>query len=298
MKFSRLAIFLVSLPLMSGACDVVPSALRIVALDVGDGTAVLIQDPSGTSALYLDTSDFARVPERLQALGVSHISLLISSELTPANAGPLRQILNLMEPETFISAPIPPPGPEDTPSLNDLRNTIYNRQKLGLTKYESARAQTYSLGLCVLTVLPVASPPHSISGPNPVVRIQFKDFSMLLPGSSPASAERALMAAFPGPTLRADLLLVSGDAEELPSLTFLRSVGPGLIIASVSGTPSSASPSYALLALSWAAGIPLARTDHLGSLTITSTGNGFRLYDKYGPLSLSFPYHRMPLVLP
>jgi beta-lactamase superfamily II metal-dependent hydrolase len=268
-------------------------ALRIVVLDAGDGSAVLIRDPGGKAALLLDATEFARIPERLRSLGVSRISILIGLRLTNASATSLRRILATMEPDAFVSTPIPYPIPKESYALNDLRNIVFHRRQSGLTRNEIPEGQTYSLGHALVSVFPAegpASPKDSETAP--VVRIQFRRFSMLVLGRSGPRTEAYLTAVLPSRHLRSDVLYVGGNSGEPPSIAFLRGVGPRLLIASVSDSPFSKFPRYALMSRSASAGVPLARTGLLGSLTLTTTGSDLRLSDMYGSLPAESPFRR------
>lgn len=297
MKICILGFLLAVFSLIGVNSSVVAPTLRILVLDVGDGSAVLIRDPSGKSALLLGASEFARVPERLRSIGVHRISILVALNLNNSSATPLRTFLETMEPDVFISNPVPYPIPTGAYALSHLRNSILNRRQMGLTRVEVPEGQTHSLGYALITTIP-ADGRLSGTAPDssPVVKIQFRGFSFLALGQSGPQTEQFLISSFPSNWLRSDVLFYSGASGEPPSIVFLNAVRPRLLVASVSGSPLSASPRYALMFRTASAHVPLARTDLLGSLTLATRGADLLLSDMYGRLSVDSP-RRFPAII-
>ncbi|MHA2620410.1 MAG: hypothetical protein V2G42_01575 [bacterium JZ-2024 1] len=274
------------------------AVFKAFILDAGDGTAILAEDPSGHSALFLRATEWDRVPERLRALGVPRILLLIAPVVTSEAAPTLKRVLTEMEPKIFVTPPLPYPVPQDAYALNDLRNTALTRQKSGLTQYTPASSRSYALGSTVVSVFPLAYPGRPPSKSMLAILVQYRNFSLLAISEFWSELEPQLLSALPSDASHVDVLCVTIRGGQRPSLQFLETIHPSLIVATSSGSPRSASPSYGLLSRAQDLGIPVARTDRLGSLFLTSDGNLFHLNDAYGELPANYPFRNTTRLVP
>ncbi|MDZ7802154.1 MAG: MBL fold metallo-hydrolase [Trueperaceae bacterium] len=83
------------------------AALELTFLDVGQGLSVLIRSPSGQVVLYDAGPASADVAQRLQALGVDRIDLLIASHAHSDHIGGMADVLRTFRPPNYLDNGLP-----------------------------------------------------------------------------------------------------------------------------------------------------------------------------------------------
>ena len=211
-----------------------PRPPRLVALDVGQGDAWLVQ---GVEGAVLVDAGFARpggvdrgrrsVLPALGALGVTRIDLMIVSHADLDHRGGVPAVLAAVPVGELW---LPPGARED----RDFDGVVEAAAHAGVPAYERSRASP-PLSLGDLRVVPLWPPPVptglSRNDASLVVRIEAGARRVLLPGDISERAERAMLAS--GADLRADVLaLPHHGSRTSSSAAFLAAVGARIAIAS------------------------------------------------------------------
>lgn len=216
--------------LMAGRAPVAAGEVRITALDVGQGTAVLIETKA--RALLYDTGPaYASgasaggqvIVPFLRAMGVRRLDSLVVSHEDADHAGGVRDVLAAVPVEARLTA-----SPPDHKLLAGADVAAPGaRQWQPCT---AGAAWTWD-GVRFAFLHPpsadLANPRLSSNARSCVLRVATAHRSMLLTGDIGVREERGLVAAVPPEQLRADVLLVphhgSGTSS---SAAFLRAVRP------------------------------------------------------------------------
>jgi competence protein ComEC len=120
-------------------------------------------------------------------------------------------------------------------------------------------------------VLDAPADPNDISA---VVRVRYAGFSALLTGDAPAWVEERLVARYGG-ALRADVLKAGHHGSRTASSgLFLDTVDPELVVVSAGVRNDYGHPHREVLARLGSRGIPVARTDRDGTVTVTVQPGG------------------------
>jgi competence protein ComEC len=249
------------------------NGLVVTFLDVGQGTATLIQGPGGFVALvdgggrYDDSYDTgARIVEPvLRSAGITRLDLLVLSHAHPDHMNGLRRIL-----ERFPVALLWSHGEGGgNPAFAQLL-ALAERRKVP-TPPPGIVARS---GLVVEAIGPwydgrIGVPPGlSTNDGSLIVRLSFAGRTVLLPGDIGEEGESELLAL--GRTLAADVLAMPHHGSRHASTTpFLAAVSPGLAVASAGRFNRFGLPSPAALARYAERGIRVLRTDRAGAVTVT-----------------------------
>jgi competence protein ComEC len=241
--------------------------LRMV--DVGQGDAILLQDPAG-SAVLIDggppeaADDILRA---LRALRILALDVVVATHADADHIGGLSAVLDSMPVGAFAHRVA-----EGGPLWLELLKTARHRRVPVLTPSAGDRL---SLGGSGLTVLgPLAQGPQSDNAGSLVLRWDTSGGRVLLTGDAGLEAEAALEPW--GADLRAEVLKVGhhGSADATGA-AWLEAVRPRLALISCGRNNRFGHPSPATLHRLEAAGIPVLRTDRGGMLTVELSAGRF-----------------------
>lgn len=93
--------------LLAWATPALAQSLKVHFFDVGQGDGVLIQSPSGQNVVYDGGERATQMREHLQALGVSHIDLIIASHNHADHIGGLTDVVRQFPPRFYMDNGIP-----------------------------------------------------------------------------------------------------------------------------------------------------------------------------------------------
>ncbi len=242
-----------------------PGALRITALDVGQGMAVLVETPQrrllyDTGPLYGGDSEAgARVIlPWLRARGIDRLDAIVVSHLDSDHSGGLPSLLRGLRVD-WIAGSLPPghPAREAGPPFHACRRD--EAWRWGEVWFRFLHPGPHPA--------PGAKSPTNAS--SCVLRIEAPAARILLAGDIEAAQERALLAREGPAGLAADLLLAphhgSGTSSSAP---FLEAVAPALAIAQVGYRNRYRHPAQRVEARYRSAGIALLRSDRDGAITL------------------------------
>lgn len=284
--------------------------LQVHILDVGpaNGDSILIISPGGKTVL-VDAGDAGKgkvVLDALKRYNVQQLDYFIATHPHPDHMGAadevmkVTKVLNVIDNDLAPSGWVPTATP--TPSAKALSNKkplakkldkkpsitrFYQEYKDALIQsgahYEKAEpGKKLDLGGgAFLTILAPSQPfftkeQMKAGGNEPnsnsiVARLDYGDFSMLLPGDAEQQTEHRMLTK--DLNLQVDLLKVSHHGSKYATAAdFLERVKPAVAIVSCGEWNRYGHPAQVVLDRLKAAGVKLYRTDLQGEITITTRG--------------------------
>ncbi len=254
------------LPMLGASTHPPPSgAIRIVALDVGQGSAVLVEVP-GRRLLYDagpayggDSEAGARVIlPYLRARGIDRVDAIVVSHLDTDHSGGLPSLLRGLRFDWIAGS---------LPADHAARNADRPFR-------ECLRGHSWRWGEVMFEVLhPGVEKPRGVRSPTNasscVLRIVAPAATLLLTGDLEAGQERSLIERFGADRLHADLLLVPHHGSNTSSSArFLAAVSPRHAIAQSGYRNRFRHPADRVVDRYRAAGVELLRNDRDGAITI------------------------------
>lgn len=251
--------------LVRGPEHVPDGGLRVSALDVGQGMAVLVE--TGRHRLLYDTgpgwSEDQDAGARiivpwLRARGIGSIDKVVVSHADLDHSGGLASILRQLKVEQVLSS-----VPADHPLIRGLRN-----------HYPCRRGDSWHWGRVSFTWLHPGEefPPGAARSPTNasscVLRIVSPSGTVLLTGDIESRQEAALVARF-GRTLRADMLLVPHHGSNTSSSAdFLAAVAPSYAVVQAGYRNRFGHPTEKVLSRYRLANATVLRTDWHGAIEL------------------------------
>jgi competence protein ComEC len=240
------------------------AALRVVALDVGQGDAILLDPPDGEPVLVDGGPSGAGLESRLEEQGVRHLAAAIVTHGQSDHAGGIEELLGSFAIDRLLYAKL---GPE----------LIGHARSAGVRPIavaEGSEVGSGSLRIQVLWPPPALLEGSSLDDPNQtslVLVARWRSFDMLLT----ADAEAESVPMDPGPV---EVLKVAHHGSDDAGLDRLldRAV-PRLAVISVGAENPYGHPTPATLATLAEHGIPTLRTDERGEVTLLVTRRGWRV---------------------
>ncbi|HEY0877084.1 MAG TPA: DNA internalization-related competence protein ComEC/Rec2 [Zeimonas sp.] len=254
------------LPMLGASSHPPPAGtVRIVALDVGQGNAVLVETP-GRRLLYDagpawggDSEAGARVIlPYLRARGIDRVDAIVVSHLDTDHSGGLPSLLRGLRFD-WVAGSLP---------------IDHFARSTGRPFHDCARGHTWRWGEVEFEVLhPGPERPRGVRSPTNasscVLRIVSPAATLLLAGDLEAGQERALVERFGPEGLAADLLLAPHHGSNTSSsAAFLAAVAPRHAIVQNGYRNRFRHPADRVVERYRAAGIELLRSDRDGAITI------------------------------
>ncbi len=263
---ARAAAFAGLLPLLGGAAHFPPDgAIRVVALDVGQGMAILVETSQrrllyDTGPLYGGDSEAgARVIlPYLRSRGIDRLDALVVSHLDSDHSGGTASVLRNV-PVDWIAGSLPPGHPA---------------RDAGRPFHDCRRGHGWRWGEVRFDFLhPGAEKPRGARSPTNasscVLRIEAPAARILLAGDIEARQEKMLVQRYGSSGLRADLLLAPHHGSSSSSSeAFLAAVAPRHVIVQAGYRNRFRHPSAKVVSRYREAGIALLRSDRDGAITI------------------------------
>ncbi|HEX6254324.1 MAG TPA: ComEC/Rec2 family competence protein [Euzebyales bacterium] len=251
-----------------------PDHLRLTALDVGQGDALLVESPGGTAGVARMLVDGGPEPDVLDAaLRARRIRSLTAVVLTHGDhdhAGGLARVLRRARVGALM---IPAGDPQLRDAASSARDALDVAQREGVPVIEVAAGRQFVIGDATVEVLappPVALPGTDRNSRSIVLRVVGPHGSMLLTGDADESAQLRLLR---GPAaLRADVLKVPHHGGATNAVGFLDAVAARVAVVSVGAGNGYGHPHPDTV--DDLAPVPLWRTDRHGALTVTLTPAG------------------------
>ena len=242
--------------------------LRVHFVDVGQGDAILIQGPDGTTALIDGGDTNTGIVQYLKGVGVQKIDMMIATHPHADHIGGLVQVLKAIPVARVITN-------------GEMHTTITYEHFLdaiasaGAEYAEARRGDLIPLGSITLQVLHPLSPTGSDMNQNSLVlRFSYGKTTFLMMGDAGKKAEAGLLAA--GLPLKADILKVGHHGSLPVSLpAFLEAVGPSTAVYSAGVGNPFQHPARSMLAALRAVGAKVYGTDKDGTIVIDVDVSGY-----------------------
>ncbi|MEO7260955.1 MAG: ComEC/Rec2 family competence protein [Jatrophihabitantaceae bacterium] len=242
-----------------------PPGWIMVACDVGQGDALVLNAGHGSAVVIDAGPDPVPVDRCLRELGVSRIQVLVLSHDHLDHVGGLSGVLHGRQVDRVLSSPLTKPV-----SGYRLVLSVLASHRLRLEQVHAG--QSIDAGQSHLDVL---GPSHvflgSRSDPNNssvVLRATVAGVRILLPGDAEVEAQDDLLSA--GADLRADIVKVAHHGSAYSDPAFLQAAHARLALISVGAGNDYGHPSPLLLAELARLGVPVARTDQQGDIAVVS----------------------------
>jgi len=275
-------LILVLATVLAGRFDRPSGRLDIVLLDVGQGDAILVRFPQGTT-LLVDTGGFARsqfdvgakvVAPALRALGVLNLDLLAITHAHRDHIGGARAVLEQFSPGAIWLGRMPP----GERSVEELQRSAEERGVPLVYPRRGVRLRIDS------TVVEILNPGRGVDVTGPasnndslVLRLVYRDRSVLLTGDLEGDLESVLVRE--GREIAADVLKVGHHGSRTStSPPFLARVHPRLGLISVGAGNPWGHPNAAILARLTAARVAVLTTERDGAVGVSTDGvSGWRV---------------------
>lgn len=250
-------------------------AVTVSVIDVGQGDAILIRTPGEVT--LIDTGD---VPARdklvayLRQQGVHTIDQVIITHPHADHLGGMAAVL-----ANFVVKHVYDSGQTTTTGLFQQYLQTVERKHIPFTVVKAGDAIELGGGARLLVLAPsqpfITGTDSDLNNNSVVVKLVYRQFSMLLPGDSEREAEARLLATG-ADNLRSTVLKVGHHGSSTAtSPAFLRAVAPEVAVISLGTGNPYGHPHQSTLKRLAAAKVQVYRTDENGTVTITTDGQHY-----------------------
>lgn len=249
-----------------------PDRFTVTFLDVGQGDATLIQTKSGKVILVDAGESGERIVDKLRQRNIATVDVFIISHPHADHIGGAQDVIEEMEVRDIVDSP----QVEASPIYRRLLEQIEARK----IPYRTVKAgKTFNIGEdTIIRVLgpsaqPIIGSDSEINDNSIISQIQYKGFTLLLPGDIQTEGEMELLRS--GADVRADVLKVPhhGSAHS-SSMEFLNAVQPDFAVISVGINNEFGHPAPSTLVRLRNNGIDSAQTDINGDVVIEVNDEG------------------------
>lgn len=247
--------------------------LSIYFLDVGQGDSSIIITSDDKVVMIDSGTDESLILRYLQNLGVSHIDLLIATHAHADHISGMDKIIAKYKPKAFID-----PGIPHTTATYQRMITAIDKYNIN---YYKGISRKINLGSLSLTILPPAIPlikGSELNNNSVVVRLDFKEFSILFTGDIEKEREGQLLTKSRS-NLNADILKVGHHGSSSSSSPlFIKSVGPKIAVISCGHGNKYGHPHQETISLLQNLGIEIYQTDLNGTILIKTDGIDYQVF--------------------
>lgn len=249
-----------------------PDGWTLVACDVGQGDALVLNAGRDAAVLVDAGPDPVLVDRCLRDLGVASLPLVLLTHLHLDHIGGLGGALRGRSIGQVMAGPLPDPAS----GASIVAHVAGERHRTVHSPVPGTRLQ---VGAVTIDVLGPAKAYHGTrSDPNNsslVVRATVHGVRILLPGDAEIEAQSELLAS--GVDLRADVLKVPHHGSAYSEPGFLAAVHASAAVVSVGLGNDYGHPSPVLLREMAVLGVPLLRTDHEGDVAVVSNNGAMSM---------------------
>jgi beta-lactamase superfamily II metal-dependent hydrolase len=244
------------------------SPLAVDVLDVGQGDSILIRSPEGKTALIDAGPTREGALLALKRMGISRLDLVAISHHHSDHYGGMEAVVRALKPRYFLASN----SGHSTRTYLSLLKTV---EAEGLTViHPTDRSRKIELGSVEVTIFPQAPDDHAEENNNSIgLRLKYGSFAMLFPGDSEGPERSWWLRHCPDLIRDCTILkLAHHGSRNGTDARWLAAVRPGLAVASMGAHNEYGHPHRETLSLLRHDGIPLLRTDQLGTIVVQSDG--------------------------
>ena len=249
----------------SNADDNAESSLRVSFIDVGQGDSEFIELPNGETLLIdAGTNETgADVVNYIESLGYSSIDYVVGTHPHEDHIGGLDDVIRTFDVESVYM----PKVTADTKTFEDVLDAVdekgltINTAKAGVTLVDGD-------GLSVKMLAPVLDEYDNTNDYSAVIKVVYGDTSFLFTGDAEEYAESLITG-----DVSADVLKVGHHGSSTSTgEAFLQRVSPSYAVISCGFDNSYGHPHIETMEKLGSLGIPVLRTDEMGTVVAESDG--------------------------
>jgi len=247
--------------------------VRIEILDVGQGDSILIRSPEGKTALVDAGPTRNAALAVLKRKGIKSLDLVAISHHHSDHYGGMDAVVQALNPHYFLASGS---GHSTTLYLKLLKTV----EAQGLTVIQpTSRPRKIELGSVELTLFPQPPEDRKDENNNSIgLRLKYGSFSVLLTGDSEGTERQWWLKNDPDLVGNCTILkLPHHGSRNGTDARWLQAVRPRLAVASMGKNNEYGHPHSETISLLRRTGIPLLRTDQLGTIAITSDGRNWQV---------------------
>jgi competence protein ComEC len=245
----------------------------IEVLNVGQGDSILIRSPEGKTALIDAGPTRDGALRELRRKGIRSLDMVAISHHHSDHYDGMDQVVRAMKPRYFLASR----SGHSTSLYLKLLKTVESE---GITVIEpTSRVRKIELGSIELTIFPQPPEDRKEENNNSIgLRVKYGNFSMLLTGDSEETERQWWLKHHPDLVRGCTILkLPHHGSRNGTDLRWLQTVRPELAVASLGKNNEYGHPHSETISLLHRTGLPLMRTDQLGTITIMSDGRGWQI---------------------
>ena len=248
-------------------------ALKVIAIDVGQGDSILLVSPEGNTML-IDAGPadaFDRISAVLDANGIRSLDVVVATHPHEDHIGSMADVLDAYPVGMFYTIA----QAQSSAKYAGVQRAL-DRNGCTVCFAEAGKTIPWAES-CTVTVLnPIpayADEPTEMNDLSIVLHVQYGDTAVLLTGDAEMTAENRMLDTFPRSMLKADLLKLGhhGSANAIDYWFFL-GVDPDYAIASCGKDNEYGHPHLETLSLLYDTRTAFYRTDLDGSITFRLDG--------------------------
>lgn len=248
--------------------------LTIRYIDVGQGDAILIEDPGG-ECMLIDAGTNASEMSLLSSLAacsIRRLTYMVFTHPHEDHIGGGDRVLARHHADTVLI-------PECETQTSSYDKLMEAAERYADDVLYVSPGDTYGLGDAVFTILaPLGGPYENGNNDSIVLRLTYGDRSFLFTGDAEAFSEEEMLAAYPAEELRSDVLKLGHHGSSTSSTeVFLDAVKPIIAVASCGLANEYGHPHAETVKRLNDREILLFRTDACGTILIETDGEALRV---------------------
>lgn len=251
------------------------SPATIEFLDVGQGDSILVRSPEGKTALIDAGPTKNAAVNILKRKGIKSLDLVAISHHHSDHYGGMGEVVRIMKPRYFLASR----SGHTTSLYLKLLKTV-EAEKVTVIE-PASRPRKIELGTVELTIFPQPPEDRKEENNNSIgLRLKYGNFSVLLTGDSEETERQWWLKHDPDLMRNCTILkLAHHGSRNGTDARWLQTVRPELAVASLGKNNDYGHPHSETISLLRRAGLPLLRTDQLGTITITSDGRSWQVIE-------------------